>query len=358
MDFIKNFFHQSLGVIIEGGFTLVIAIVLTVVAKQIIRNIYNQTKKIKGDLLRKDFISCLVKPLRFMIWLIAVSYLIYIFVVRIQLESPFQQSFKQFRNLVIIVCATWFCFELKKQLFYTWSKGDRPADKARMSLTSKLVSLTILILSGLIILDSLGVNIGAILAFGGVGGLAMGFAAKDVFANFFSGFMLHVTKPFEVGNWIHNLDESLLGYVEHIGFYLTRLRGVDKRPIYVPNSLFSSQMTVNATRMTNRRILKKIGIRYEDFGLIEAIIQDIRVYLKENSGIDQGQSQLVNFVEFADSSLTITVDAYTITVDKAEWLLVQEEVLIGVGKIIEKHGAEMAFPTSTLHINYKSSKGN
>ncbi len=353
MDFLRNFLQQSLGVIIEGGFILVLAIALTIIAKQIIRNIYKQTKKVKGDLLKKDFTAKVMRPIRFLIWLVGGSYLVYIFVVRLQQENSFQSSFGQFRNLVIIICSTWLCFEIKKQLMHSWTKSSRAAEKARMGLISKLISLTLLLVSGLIILDTLGVHIGALLALGGVGGLALGFAAKDVFANFFSGFMLHVTKPFEVGNWVHNLDATMQGTVEHIGFYLTRIRGFDKRPFYVPNSMFSSQITVNASRMSNRRIKTTIGVRYDDFHVIEAIVDDIRTMLKEDPEIDDKQAQLVDFIEFGASSLNILLYAFTKTIVWKEWLQAQQNVLIAVGKIIEKHGAEIAYPTSTLHINNK-----
>lgn len=358
MDFLKNFLHHSLGVIIEGSFIILLIITLNIIAKQIIRNIYRQSKKYEGNFLKEDFVSKVLKPLRVMIWLIGLTYLTYIFIVRFNLESQCEMGFRQFRNIVIIVCSTWLCFEVKKQLQYSWIErstylGKKP-DKAKLNLISKLVSISIIIVSGLIILDTLGVHIGALLALGGVGGLTLGFAAKDAFSNFFGGFMVHITKPFSVGDWIHTVDEKMQGTVEHIGFYLTKIRGFDKRPFYVPNSLFSSQIIVNATRMTNRRIKKFVGVRYDDFGVIEKIINDIRSHLQDNPHIDDNQHQLVDFVEYEPSSLNILIYTFTKTIVWKEWLQVQQDVLIEVGKIIERHGAEIAYPTSTLHLNNKN----
>ncbi len=222
-----------------------------------------------------------------------------------------------------------------------------------IGLVSKLTSSTLILLAVMVTLSTLGVHIGAILTLGGIGGVTLGFAAKDVFANFFGGFMLHITRPFDIGDWIHSLDTKMQGTVEHIGFYLTRVRGFDKRPFYVPNSMFSSQITVNASRMTNRRILTKVGVRYDDFNVIEDIVNDIRTLLKENPNIDDKMAQLVNFKEFGASSLDIEIYTFTKTRDWKEWLQVQQDVYIAVGKIIESHGAEIAFPTSTLHINNK-----
>ena len=357
MEFLRNILHQSLGVILEGAFVLVLIIALTIVAKHIVQNIYKQSKKIQDSLFRKDFTHKIMRPIKVMIWLVGLSYLGYIFVVRLQLQNSFESSFSQFRNLVIIVCVTWLCFEIKKQLVHSWFQRTqytgRSPDKAKIGLVSKLISTTILFLAVLITLSTFGVHIGALLTLGGVGGVTLGFAAKDVFANFFSGFMLHITRPFDVGDWIHSLDSKMEGTVEHIGFYLTRVRGFDKRPFYVPNSMFSSQITVNATRMSNRRIKKTVGIRYNDFHVIEPIVNDIRQMLKDKPEIDDNQAQLVDFQEFDKSSLNIEIYTFSKTTVWKEWLQIQQDVLIEVGKIIEKHGAEIAFPTSTLHINNK-----
>ena len=105
--------------------------------------------------------------------------------------------------------------------------------------------------------------------------------------------------------------------------------------------------------MSNRRIKTTIGVRYDDFHVIEAIVDDIRTMLKEDPEIDDKQVQLVDFIEFGASSLNILLYAFTKTIVWKEWLQAQQNVLIAVGKIIEKHGAEIAYPTSTLHINNK-----
>lgn len=359
MDFLKTFFQHSLSIIIEGSFIILLVVVLNIIAKQIVKNIYKQSQKIGGNFFRNDFTPRVLKPVRVMIWLTGFCYLLYIFVVRLQMENDFQTSFRQFRNLIVVICSTWLCFEVKKQFQYSWLqratyKGKRP-DKAKVNLMSKLLSILILLVASLVILDSLGVHIGALLALGGVGGLTLGFAAKDMFANFFGGFMVHITKPFSVGDEIHTLDQSTYGIVEHIGFYLTRIRGRDKRPFYAPNSMFTQQIIVNASRMSNRRIDQTIGIRYDDFSVLDKIVDDIQALLKNSPHIAQDQLQVVNFFEYGDYSLNIRIYTFTVTKVFKEWMKVQQDILIEVGKIIERHGAEVAFPTSTLHLNSNSS---
>ena len=355
MEFLQNVLQSSLSLIIEGGVIVLIAFALMIISKQIIQNIYKQSLKRKQQLLREDFIRKMMRPIYWTIWLVVAAYLIYLFVVRLQPENEFEQGFNQFRNILVILGVTWFSFVVKNQSLHSFNQrvkySGKIQDREKSLLVSKLLSITIILIAALIVLDTLGVRIGALLALGGVGGLTIGFAARDVFANLFSGFMLHVTKPFSVGDWVHNLDSSMEGIVEHIGFYLTRIRGLDKRPFYVPNSQFASQITVNATRMTNRRIKKIIGIRYDDFHVLEPIIHDLREMLQRNPQIDHDLHQLVDFVEYDESSLNIQIYTFTNTTAFKDFLQVQQDLLVEAGRIIEKHGAEVAYPTSTLHIN-------
>ncbi len=125
MDFLRNFLQQSLGVFLEGAFVLVLIIALNVVAKHIMQNIYKQSKKRKGSLFTENFTVKLMRPIKVMIWLVGLSYLGYIFVVRLQLQNSFQSSFAQFRNLVIIFCSTWLAFEIKKQLMHSWLQRNK-----------------------------------------------------------------------------------------------------------------------------------------------------------------------------------------------------------------------------------------
>ena len=124
------------------------------------------------------------------------------------------------------------------------------------------------VLSALMVLQSLGVSVSGLLAFGGIGGIAVGFAAKDMLANFLGGLSIYLDRPFAVGDWIRSPDRSIEGTVEDIGLRVTRIRTFDQRPLYVPNSTFSSVSLENPSRMTNRRIYETIGVRYEDAGRV------------------------------------------------------------------------------------------
>ena len=157
--------------------------------------------------------------------------------------------------------------------------GKLARDETSLAAISKLLRACIFITAALLVLQQLGVSISGLLAFGGVGGLVLGFAAQQLLANFFGGLMLYLERPFKVGDWVRSPEKDIEGTIEDIGWRLTRIRTFDQRPIYVPNSIFNSITVENASRMLNRRIHLTLGIRYQDFQLLPRILADIRALL-------------------------------------------------------------------------------
>lgn len=229
-------------------------------------------------------------------------------------------------------------------------KMKTPMDYTTVNAVSKLSRAVVIITAVLIAMQSLGYSISGVLAFGGVGGIAVGFAAKDLLANFFGGFIIHLDRPFKVGDWVRSPDRNIEGVVEHIGWRLTTLRTFDMRPLYVPNAAFTTIAVENPSRMTNRRISETIGIRYADVSQMAEVVADIRSMLENHEDIDSDQTLIVNFLAFNASSLDIMVYAFTKTVKWVEYHKVKQDVLLKISEVIEGHGAEVAFPTRTLHL--------
>ncbi|MBU2955303.1 mechanosensitive ion channel family protein [Marinobacter sp. F3R08] len=229
-------------------------------------------------------------------------------------------------------------------------KMRQPMDYTTVNAVSKMSRAVVIITAVLISMQSLGYSISGVLAFGGVGGIAVGFAAKDLLANFFGGFIIHLDRPFKVGDWVRSPDRNIEGTVEHIGWRLTTIRTFDKRPLYVPNATFTTIAVENPSRMTNRRIYETIGIRYADVGQMGSIVEDIKAMLREHEDIDSEQTLIVNFLAFNASSLDIMVYTFTKT---TQWVLfheVKQDVLLKISDIIEGYDSEVAFPTRTLHV--------
>ncbi|MDX1568854.1 MAG: mechanosensitive ion channel family protein [Xanthomonadales bacterium] len=296
----------------------------------------------------------LVKPISLLIW---------VFGITLAAEVVFRQG-TQDRSMLeyvtkawqigLIVSATWFLLRLARGVEANFLEMSRRRedvpDETTVDALSKLVRISLLITSALVILQELGVSISGVLAFGGIGGLAVGLAAKDLLANFFGGLTVYLDRPFKVGDWIRSPDRTIEGTVENIGWRQTTIRKFDKRPIYVPNATFTTIAVENPSRMTHRRIYETIGVRYEDATRVGKIVESVKDMLQNHEEIDQTQTMIVNFDAFAPSSMDFFVYTFTRTTNWVKYHEVKQDVLLRIEQIIREHGAEIAFPTSSLHV--------
>ena len=160
--------------------------------------------------------------------------------------------------------------------------------------------------------------------------------------------MIYLDRPFKVGDWVCSSDKEIEGTVEEIGWRQTRIRTFDKRPLYVPNSIFMSIIVENPSRMSHRRIYETIGIRYADIHAMGEIVQDVKNMLTQHEEIDKKQTMIVNFNQFSDSSVDFFVYTFTRTTNWIRFHEVKQDVLLKISEIIAKHHASIAL--SLIHI--------
>ena len=293
----------------------------------------------------------LQRPVKWIIYIVGLSFAAE--VVSRHSESFIFDNIESLRYVSIIFIGAWFLTGFVRRVekrIVDPQYCKEPMDQTTAMALGKLVRISIVITSMLVVLQTLGFSISGVLAFGGVGGIAVGFAAKDLLANFFGGLMIYLDRPFAVGDWVRSPDKNIEGTVEDIGWRLTRIRTFDKRPLYVPNGTFAQISVENPSRMTNRRIYETMGIRYADAKHMDAIITDVKAMLLAHDDIDTSQTLIVNFNAFASSSLDFFVYTFTKTTDWVEYHKVKQNVLLKILNIIEEHKAECAFPTSTVHL--------
>ena len=268
-------------------------------------------------------------------------------------ESELVAYVAPLRDVIGITLLAWFAIRLihfvERHVSDPQYRRD-PIDRTTAAAIGKLLRASVLITALLMALASLGFSVTGVLAFGGLGGLAVGFAARDLLANFFGGLMIFLDRPFAVGDWIRSPDQEIEGTVEEIGWRQTCIRTFDQRPLYVPNSAFATLAVENPSRMRNRRIYEIIGVRYDDIGVLKAVIDDVRDMLVHHEAIDTGRTLMVNLLNFGPSSLDIMIYTFTKTTVWTEFHTIKEDVLFRIAGIVEGHGAEMASPTQTVHI--------
>jgi MscS family membrane protein len=298
------------------------------------------------------FTDAMHAPMTLLIWLLGLTFAADI--VHTETDAPIFQVVPVIRTVGVIFCMAWFLVRfirrIEDNIIKRGEHEDIAYDRTTVDAVGKLLRISVIITAFLVGLQSLGYSVSGVLAFGGIGGIVVGFAAKDLLSNFFGGLMIYLDRPFSVGDWIRSPDKDIEGTVEQIGWRLTRIMTFDKRPLYVPNSIFTTISVENPSRMTNRRIFETVGIRYADAGKMARIVTDVKGMLERHDEIDTSQTLMVNFNRFAPSSLEFFIYAFTKTTNWVKFHEVKQDVLLKIINIIEQHGAECAFPTSTIHI--------
>ena len=232
--------------------------------------------------------------------------------------------------------------------FERWLKMDDAKDRSMaVSFLSRIYTILILVIGAGAVMITFGVPATALAALGGGAGVGLAFGTQNISQNFFSGFMLFFNRPFREGDWIST--NGMEGTVENIGWYHTRLRTFERRPMYIPNAVFATNSIVNPGQMYNRRILANIGLRYEDISIIDTITKEIRSLLQNHPQIDQQQIILVHFNAWENSSLNLQVYCFTKTTMWQEYLDIQQDVFLQIAEIVKNNNADFAFDCTTLY---------
>ena len=344
VDQVKTYFTNNDELVLK----IFIIVFLTMLINYVVRKIIIRAEKKLDKTVNvwdDAILASLIKPLNLLVWIFGLSLAAsYLNITDIEIVQ----------QVGIIFVIAWtlvrFTKEVENNVLLRGEKIGNKIDKTTADAIAQLLRISIIITASLVALQTLGFNISAILAFGGIGGIAIGFAAKDLLANFFGGMMIYLDRPFAIGDWIRSPDKKIEGTVEKIGWRLTVIRTFDKRPLYIPNAIFSTISVENPSRMSHRRIYETFGLRYDDIAQLPSIVSEVKEMLLKHPDIEQSQTMIVNFNEFAASSLNFFIYTFTKTTDWIEFHKIKQDVLFKVISIVEKHGAEMAFPTSTIHI--------
>ena len=194
-----------------------------------------------------------------------------------------------------------------------------------------------------------GINVTALIASLGLGGLAFALAAKDTASNLFGSFALLADKSMRIGEWVK--VGSVEGVVEDVGMRTTKIRSFQKTLITVPNQLVANQPIENFSRRGARRIKMHIGLTYGTTSeQLVAIKNEIEAMLKNHEGISQKDSLLVYFDAFGASSLDIFIYTFTATANWAKYLEIKENVHLKIMQIVEQNGSSFAFPSQSIYV--------
>lgn len=343
LEKMNYFLRGDIGWVVQICITLLLTLLVSFVLQRIVRRKSTSTQH--HDTWRHAIFSSLSVPLRVFIWVggltIACDMLHDRFPVHI-LSTLL--SLQPALNIVIV---GWFTLRLTQDCFKLAAERRGNVSIATLDALEKGTTIAIIVALALFILPNLGISISGLLAFGGIGGIVVGLAAKDMLSNFFGALMLHFDRPFAIGDWVLLPEKNIEGTVEHIGWRKVTIRTPDTKLVYVPNSMFSNLVLINPGRMTHRRIMETISVRYDDIDKMPQITEGIRNILRNHSHLDQASGVVAHLDKFSAYSVDIVISAFTRRTTWADYLAVKEEILLEISRLITRCGAEIAFPQAS-----------
>jgi small-conductance mechanosensitive channel len=203
------------------------------------------------------------------------------------------------------------------------------------------------------VLANIGVNITAMVASLGVGGIAVALAVQNILGDLFASLSIAVDKPFEVGDFISS--DAGIGTVEYVGLKTTRIRALSGEQIVVGNTDLLKQPVKNYRRMRERRIAFKFGVTYDTSPDLAEAIPGVVQQLVEADG--KLRFDRAHFQSFGESSLDYEVVYYVLDPDYNVYMDAQQHLNLGLLREFAARGIEFAFPTRTLYLANPASPG-
>jgi MscS family membrane protein len=346
-----SFFQQTLFDIPLANFILAVLVFLfilllrkifTKILLVFLQNLSKYSKTYYDD----KIISALKSPIRFGFIIIG----LHLFFILIFKET---EIIKNILNTLVVYTIFWAILailEALRGLVYR-ATGKFNSDLSK-EIGDFIVAILKILISGIglgAMLQVWGINVTALVASLGIGGLAFALAAKDTAANLFGSFALLADKSIRIGEWIK--VDGVEGVVEDIGMRTTKIRSFQKSLITVPNHIVANNPIENFSRRGIRRIKMHIGLTYStNSEQIVQIIDAIKLMLEQHEGISQKDSLMVNFDSFGDSALNIFIYTFTKTANWAKYLEIREDIHLKIMKIVEENGSSFAVPSQSIYV--------
>lgn len=209
-----------------------------------------------------------------------------------------------------------------------------------------LLKLALWVVVFLLALDNFGVDITALIAGLGVGGIAVALALQSILGDLFASLSIVLDKPFVIGDFL--IVGDYLGVVENIGLKTTRIRSLSGEQIVMSNSDLLQSRIRNYKRMFERRVPFEIGIVYgTPLDQVRRIPDMLRGIIEAQ---DQTRFDRAHFKAYGDFALKFEIVYYVLVPDYNVFMDIQQNINLAIGEAFEKDGIEFAFPTRTVHL--------
>ncbi len=257
------------------------------------------------------------------------------------------EDFEKVLNAIFTVLVVFEVGKLVQEIVeFSFEKFSTKKDATALNGIKLVLKISIWGLGTLVLLSNLGVNITALSASLGIGGIAIALAAQNILGDLFASFTIYFDKPFKVGDYITMGADG--GTVQKIGLKTTRIKTLSGEELIISNKELTEIRLHNFKKLKRRRTGFTFGILYSTpTQKIEKIPTIIKSIIEK---IDLCDFFRAHFVEFGDSSLDFKVTYFINSSDWSYFADVQQTINIEILKAFEKEKIGMAFPTRTVYL--------
>lgn len=246
--------------------------------------------------------------------------------------------------LVIIV--VYEVIKLAQQvIFFLLQNSVKEKDSTALAGIRLIINIVLWSIGLLLVLSNLGIDVSALVASMGIGGIAVALAAQNILGDLFSSFSIYFDKPFQIGDYI--VVGADHGVVKKIGLKTTRIQTLQGEELVISNKELTTARVQNFKKLKRRRARFTFGVTYDTDAKILKKIPDIVKKIIETHELTEHERTV--FTDFGDSSLNFEVIFYVDSKDYGDYAHLQHQINIEIKEIFDKEKIEMAFPTRTIY---------
>ena len=224
--------------------------------------------------------------------------------------------------------------------------SEDPAALTKMNAVGFVARVVLWSVILLLVLDNFGIDITALVAGLGIGGIAVALAAQNILGDLFASLTIVLDKPFVLKDFL--IVNEFLGSVEHIGLKTTRLRSLSGEQLVFSNSDLLNSRIRNYGRMFERRIVFGVGVVYQTpRDKLEKIPDIIRTAIESQ---EKTRFDRAHFKEFGAYSLNFEAVYYVLDPAYGSYMDTQQAINFFIHERFEAEQIEFAYPSQTLFV--------
>jgi small-conductance mechanosensitive channel len=284
-------------------------------------------------------------------WLFIVILALFVGAIVLTLPVTTRQSFSSVVIVALLIQAGLWAAAVVQLVIEQYRQRQREKDPASVTTLNILNFISKIVLWSLVfllVLDNLGVNITALVAGMGVGGIAVALAVQTILGDLFASLSIVMDKPFVIGDFL--IVGDLMGSVEYVGLKTTRLRSLSGEQLVFSNSDLLNSRIRNYGRMFERRVVFNLGVTYQtprdQLVKIPTIVREA-VEQQEKSRFDRS-----HFKEYGDFALLFESVYYVLGPDYNEYMDIQQAINLHIHECFEQEGIEFAYPTQKVYVQH------